>query len=169
MAPVGQACWQGAARQCLQWSLIISQRPGVRGQGSGVRDEEGESTAVAAKATGVKKAVAKELGIEVKDDGPDVRVRRPRGRDQLAAMKTSVGEREIAGQTAHAHTDVNDDHPGEVWSAIRFLIRDKDDVAHLKRYIAEHQRVLAMYFHEIHADIVEPCAEREPALNAVAV
>src|SRR4051794_35668920 len=29
MAPVGQACWQGATTQCLQTSLIISQRPGV--------------------------------------------------------------------------------------------------------------------------------------------
>ncbi len=27
MAPVGHACWQGAATQCLQTSLIISQRP----------------------------------------------------------------------------------------------------------------------------------------------
>src|SRR2546430_16650145 len=29
MAPVGQACWQGAVTQCLQTSLIMSQRPGV--------------------------------------------------------------------------------------------------------------------------------------------
>src|SRR5258707_942506 len=29
MAPVGQACWQGAVTQCLQTSLIRSQRPGV--------------------------------------------------------------------------------------------------------------------------------------------
>src|SRR5258708_2145361 len=27
MAPVGQACWQGAVTQCLQTSLIMSQRP----------------------------------------------------------------------------------------------------------------------------------------------
>src|SRR5881398_1039136 len=26
MAPVGQACWQGAVTQCLQTSLIMSQR-----------------------------------------------------------------------------------------------------------------------------------------------
>src|SRR5437660_12608867 len=35
MAPVGQACWQGAVTQCLQTSLIMSQRfswgaPGTR-------------------------------------------------------------------------------------------------------------------------------------------
>src|SRR5438309_3733634 len=29
MAPVGQACWQGAVTQCLQTSLIMSQRPAV--------------------------------------------------------------------------------------------------------------------------------------------
>ena len=29
MAPVGQACWQGAVTQCLQTSLIMSQRPCV--------------------------------------------------------------------------------------------------------------------------------------------
>src|SRR5258707_15796837 len=29
IAPVGQACWQGAVTQCLQTSLIMSQRPGV--------------------------------------------------------------------------------------------------------------------------------------------
>jgi len=74
---------------------------GVRGQGLGVRDEEGESTAVAAKGTGVKKAIVKDLGIEVKDDGPDVRVQRPRGRDQLAAMKTSqeIGAAKAVTQT----------------------------------------------------------------------
>src|SRR5262245_28937187 len=27
MAPVGHACWQGAVTQCLQTSLIMSQRP----------------------------------------------------------------------------------------------------------------------------------------------
>src|SRR5215470_8406427 len=29
IAPVGHACWQGAATQCLQTSLIISQRPAL--------------------------------------------------------------------------------------------------------------------------------------------
>ena len=47
------------------------QKAGVREQGTG--DEEGEVEAVAAKATAVKKTMVKDLGIEVKDDGPDVR------------------------------------------------------------------------------------------------
>src|SRR5882724_7938633 len=29
IAPVGHACWQGAVTQCLQTSLIISQRPSL--------------------------------------------------------------------------------------------------------------------------------------------
>src|SRR5258708_363560 len=29
IAPVGQACWQGAVTQCLQTSLIMSHRPCV--------------------------------------------------------------------------------------------------------------------------------------------
>ena len=82
-------------------ALREAARVGARGEGRGARDEESQGTAVAAKATGVKKAVVKDLGIEVKDDGPDVRVRRPRGRDQLAAMKTSqeIGAAKAVTQT----------------------------------------------------------------------
>jgi 23S rRNA pseudouridine2605 synthase len=74
---------------------------GARGQGLGARDEEGAGNAVAAKATVAKKAAVKDLGIEVKDDGPDVRQRRPRGRDQLAEMKTSqeIGAAKAVKQT----------------------------------------------------------------------
>src|SRR5205807_1631484 len=43
MAPVGQACWQGAVTQCLQTSLIMSQRPAPRGEGAGARGEGGET------------------------------------------------------------------------------------------------------------------------------
>ncbi len=73
---------------------------------------------------------------------------------KIAAMRETIGEREIAGQISHAHTDVNEDHPGEVWDAVHLLIRNADDIDHLKRYLVEHQRILAMYFHEIHDDIV---------------
>jgi hypothetical protein len=71
---------------------------------------------------------------------------------KLEALKESVGERNIAGQVSHSHTDINDDHPGEVWQAIRHLIRSDVDVSNLKRYLAEHQAVLAMYFKELHDD-----------------
>ncbi|SKC86076.1 hypothetical protein SAMN05445504_4676 [Burkholderia sp. CF099] len=72
--------------------------------------------------------------------------------NKLQAMKDSIGEANISGQISHSHTDINDDHPGEVWQAIRYLIRSDDDVQNLKRYLAEHQTVLALYFKELHDD-----------------
>ncbi|NML33059.1 hypothetical protein [Paraburkholderia antibiotica] len=71
---------------------------------------------------------------------------------KLQALKESVGEANIAGQVSHSHTDINDDHPGEVWQAIRHLIRSDSDVHSLKRYLDEHQTVLALYFKELHDD-----------------
>lgn len=71
---------------------------------------------------------------------------------KLEALKESVGEQNIGGQISHSHTDVNDDHPGEVWAAIRHLLRNDDDIDALKRYLAEHQIVLALYFKELYED-----------------
>jgi hypothetical protein len=73
---------------------------------------------------------------------------------KIEALKTSVGEKNIVGQVSHSHTDINDDHPGEVWSALRFLIKDADDIESLKLYLAEHQRILALYFTELHEDTI---------------
>ncbi|MGW1837900.1 hypothetical protein [Streptomyces sp. BBFR2] len=71
---------------------------------------------------------------------------------KLVALKTSVGEKNIGGQISHSHTDINDDHPGEVWAALRHLIRDEQDIDALKRYLQEHQRLLAQYFEELYAN-----------------
>src|ERR1700721_3473453 len=38
MAPVGEAWWQGAARQCLQWSLLMKQR--LRGESADTVSKE---------------------------------------------------------------------------------------------------------------------------------
>ncbi|WP_114809668.1 hypothetical protein [Paraburkholderia kururiensis] len=73
---------------------------------------------------------------------------------KLEALKDSIGEQNIGGQISHSHTDVNDDHPGEVWSAIRHLLRNDEDIDALKRYLAEHQTVLALYFKELYEDKV---------------
>jgi hypothetical protein len=75
---------------------------------------------------------------------------------KIEALKSSVGEGNIAGQISHSHTDINDDHPGEVWQAIRFLLRCDDDIQSLKRYLNEHQTVLALYFKELYEDKVLP-------------
>ncbi|KVN39739.1 hypothetical protein WJ63_29935 [Burkholderia pyrrocinia] len=71
---------------------------------------------------------------------------------KIEALKDSLGEQHIGGQIAHSHTDINDDHPGEVWAAIRYLLRNDEDIHALKRYLVEHQTVLALYFKELYDD-----------------
>lgn len=78
---------------------------------------------------------------------------------KIEALKESVGEQNISGQISHSHTDINDDHPGEVWQAVRHLLRSEEDIASLKRYLREHQDILAMYFKELHDDKVGALTE----------
>ncbi|MEX2984244.1 hypothetical protein [Streptomyces sp. C36] len=73
---------------------------------------------------------------------------------KLEALKGSVGESNIGGQINHSHTDINDDHPGEVWAAVRHLLRGDDDIAAFKRYLREHQSILAQYFEELYQDTI---------------
>jgi hypothetical protein len=75
---------------------------------------------------------------------------------KIEAMKSSLGEGKISGQISHSHTDINDDHPGEVWQVIRYLLRSDEDIQSLKRYLVEHQTVLALYFKELYEDKVLP-------------
>ncbi|WNV85092.1 hypothetical protein [Umezawaea sp. Da 62-37] len=81
---------------------------------------------------------------------------------KLDALMASVGEGNIGGQISHSHTDINDDHPGEVWAAVRHLLRDEGDVVAFKRYLAEHQSILAQYFEELYLDTIAD-AEKQPA------
>ncbi|MEU9705476.1 hypothetical protein [Streptomyces sp. NPDC047981] len=81
---------------------------------------------------------------------------------KLEALKGSVGEARIGGQISHSHTDINDDHPGEVWAAVRHLLHDEDDVAAFRRYLKEHQSLLAQYFEELYLDTLAN-AEKQPA------
>jgi len=74
---------------------------------------------------------------------------------KIEALKESVGEQNISGQVSHSHTDINDDHPGEVWNAIRHLLRSEQDIESLKRYLKEHQTVLALYFKELYEDKIQ--------------
>jgi hypothetical protein len=80
---------------------------------------------------------------------------------KINAMKQSIGETAITGQISHSHTDINDDHPGEVWNALRYLIKDDQDITSLKRYLVEHQEVLALYFREIYADIISSTQQQQ--------
>lgn len=79
---------------------------------------------------------------------------------KLEALKESVGETNIVGQISHSNTDINDDHPGEVWQAIRFLLRSDEDVQNLKRYLDEHQTILALYFKELYEDKILPLEKK---------
>ncbi|MEU1127925.1 hypothetical protein ABZ371_31170 [Streptomyces sp. NPDC005899] len=81
---------------------------------------------------------------------------------KLEALKNSVGEDNIGGQINHSHTDINDDHPGEVWAAVRHLLRNDDDIVAFKRYLREHQAILAQYFEELYLDTVAK-SEQQPA------
>lgn len=73
---------------------------------------------------------------------------------KLKEMKKSIGERKIRGQIAHSHTDTTEDHPGEVWQVIRYLIVNENDIVNIYKYIDEMQSILSMYFHEIYKDKV---------------
>ncbi|MFD3537945.1 hypothetical protein ACFWUQ_00360 [Streptomyces sp. NPDC058662] len=85
---------------------------------------------------------------------------------KLVALKESVGEGNLGGQISHSHTDINDDHPGEVWAALRFLIRSDEDIASLRTYLQEHQSILALYYKELYEDTL---LTAEQAAEPVAV
>ncbi|MDO0914703.1 hypothetical protein QQM39_28900 [Streptomyces sp. DT2A-34] len=85
---------------------------------------------------------------------------------KLVALKESVGEQKIGGQISHSHTDINDDHPGEVWAALRFLIRDEEDIEALRTYLREHQSILALYFKELYEDTLS--ASQKPVAETAA-
>lgn len=68
---------------------------------------------------------------------------------KIKGMKESLGEDLIQGQMSHTNTDEVDDHPGEVWNCLRYLMTSEDEIKSLYTYFEEHQRILAMYFEEI--------------------
>lgn len=75
---------------------------------------------------------------------------------QIGALKESVGEDKIKGQLAHINTDLGDDHAGEMWRILRYLITCEEDVEKVMRYFDDIQTILAMYFTELYkATVVE--------------
>ena len=73
---------------------------------------------------------------------------------KIEGMKQSLGEERIKGQIAHTHTDLTEDHPGEIWDVLRAMIRSEEDIEDLFKYLDEHQRILKMFFEEIYEDKV---------------
>ena len=74
---------------------------------------------------------------------------------KIKGMQASLGEEKIKGQISHTHTDLTDDHPGEIWDVLRHLISSEEDIRNLYRYLEEHQRLLAMFFEELYRDTVK--------------
>jgi hypothetical protein len=76
-------------------------------------------------------------------------------------MKETLGEAKIKGQLAHMNTDVGDDHAGEMWRILRYLIQSEDDVEKVLRYFDDIQTILAMYFRELYEATVESPVEEK--------
>lgn len=74
---------------------------------------------------------------------------------QVKSMKESLGEDKIRGQLAHVNTDLGEDHAGEMWRILRYLIRSEEDVEKTLRYFDDIQTILAMYFRELYEATVQ--------------
>jgi pyrroloquinoline quinone (PQQ) biosynthesis protein C len=85
---------------------------------------------------------------------------------QVQSMKESLGEDKIKGQLAHINTDMGDDHAGEMWRILRYLIRSEEDVEKVLRYFDDIQAILAMYFRELYEATVEKPARAPEAVPA---
>lgn len=71
---------------------------------------------------------------------------------KVKCLEKSLGEHYVQGYATHTKTDQVEDHPGEVWDALRHLLTSENDIQSLFRYIEEHQRILALYFKEIYEE-----------------
>lgn len=78
---------------------------------------------------------------------------------QIKSLKDSLGEDKIRGQLAHVNTDLGDDHAGEMWRILRYLLRSEEDVEKVLRYFDDIQTILALYFRELYeATVAKPAA-----------
>jgi hypothetical protein len=123
---------------------------------------------------GERNRVLEELCVEHLTPRPDivempvrVRTRLPdseRGIFILNALwKVPISE--IAGQLpalsaildelAHINTNVGDDHAGEMWRILRYLIREEVDVEKVLRYFDDIQTILAMYFRKLYEATID--------------
>jgi hypothetical protein len=71
---------------------------------------------------------------------------------KVASLENTIGTDKVKGYATHTKTDAVEDHPGEVWAALRYFLQSEDDVQKLLTYINEHQKILAQYFTEIYQE-----------------
>lgn len=69
---------------------------------------------------------------------------------QMEAMEDALGEDKIKGQLAHINTDLGDDHAGEMWRILRYLILKEEDVDAVLKYFDDVTVIMAMYFRELY-------------------
>jgi len=68
----------------------------------------------------------------------------------IRGLRESLGEEKIKGQLAHINTDLGDDHAGEMWRILRYLLRSEADVEKVLRYFDDITEIAAMYFRELY-------------------
>jgi len=76
---------------------------------------------------------------------------------QIKAMSRSLGKDMIVGQTAHLNTDLVEDHTQDMWNILSLFVESDQDVTDIKRYMAEIQELLKMFF----VDLYERFADDE--------
>ncbi|QCR35557.1 iron-containing redox enzyme family protein [Nissabacter sp. SGAir0207] len=74
---------------------------------------------------------------------------------QITALADSVGSDKITGQAAHLNTDLVEDHTQEMWDILSLLIESDEDITDVKRYFAEIQELLKMFFVELHEKTIQ--------------
>jgi hypothetical protein len=68
---------------------------------------------------------------------------------QIKSMAESIGKDQIAGQSAHLNTDLVGNHTQDMWNILSLLIECEQDVIDIKRYLAEIQELLKLFFVEM--------------------
>jgi biotin carboxylase len=74
----------------------------------------------------------------------------------IRGLRESLGEEKIRGQLAHINTDLGDDHAGEMWRILRYLLNSEADVEKVLRYFDDVKEISAMYFRELYEATVAP-------------
>jgi hypothetical protein len=69
---------------------------------------------------------------------------------QIKALGESIGQDKIRGQAAHLNTDLVEDHTQDMWNILSLLIESNQDIENIKRYLAEIQELLKMFFEEMY-------------------
>lgn len=65
--------------------------------------------------------------------------------DRVDKLSALLSEPMVAGQRAHAYTDINHDHPTMVWNCLSMLIRSESDKMAVLEYFENFKAILMMF------------------------